>query len=142
MAGEAWWRHSVIYQVYPRSFADGNRDGDGDLAGLRARLPYLVELGVDGIWMSPWYPSPMADGGYDVSDFTGIHPMFGTLEEADALLAEVKAVGHRRGIPGRHPDAVHTELDQIRQPDAQAREVTVPVAVPIREAARVDLVDH
>jgi alpha-glucosidase len=93
--GEAWWRHSVIYQVYPRSFADGNGDGDGDLAGLRARLPYLVELGVDGIWMSPWYPSPMADGGYDVSDFTGIHPMFGTLEEADALLAEVKAAGLR-----------------------------------------------
>ncbi len=93
--GEAWWRHAVIYQVYPRSFADGNGDGDGDLAGLRARLPYLVDLGVDGIWMSPWYPSPMADGGYDVSDFTGIHPMFGTLAEADALLAEVKAAGLR-----------------------------------------------
>jgi alpha-glucosidase len=93
--GEAWWRHSVIYQVYPRSFADGNGDGEGDLAGLRARLPYLVELGVDGIWMSPWYPSPMADGGYDVSDFTDIHPMFGTLAEADALLTETKAAGLR-----------------------------------------------
>ena len=93
--GEAWWRHAVIYQVYPRSFSDGNGDGNGDLAGLRARLPYLVELGVDGIWMSPWYPSPMADGGYDVSDFTDIHPMFGTLKEADALLAEIKAAGLR-----------------------------------------------
>jgi alpha-glucosidase len=93
--GVPWWRHAVIYQVYPRSFADGNGDGEGDLAGLRSRLPYLVELGVDGIWMSPWYPSPMADGGYDVSDFTGIHPMFGTLEEADALLAEIKAAGLR-----------------------------------------------
>jgi alpha-glucosidase len=92
---DAWWRHAVIYQVYPRSFADGNGDGDGDLAGLRARLPYLVELGVDGIWMSPWNPSPLADGGYDVSDFTDIHPMFGTLAEADALLAEAKAAGLR-----------------------------------------------
>ena len=85
---DAWWWHAVIYQVYPRSFADGNGDGDGDIAGIRARLPHLVDLGVDGVWIAPWYPSPMADGGYDVSDFTGIHPMFGTIEEADALVRE------------------------------------------------------
>lgn len=91
----AWWRHAVIYEVYPRSFADGNGDGDGDIAGLRERLPYLVELGVDGLWIAPWYPSPLADGGYDVSDFTGIHPMFGTLADADALLREAKAAGLR-----------------------------------------------
>ena len=90
-----WWRHAVIYQVYPRSFADGNGDGDGDIAGIRAHLPYLVELGVDGIWISPWYPSPMADGGYDVSDFTGIHPMFGTIEEAGALISEAHQAGLR-----------------------------------------------
>ena len=90
-----WWRRAVIYQVYPRSFADGNGDGDGDLAGLRQRLGYIKELGVDGIWMSPWYPSPMADGGYDVSDFTDIHPMFGTLDDADAFLREAKALGLR-----------------------------------------------
>ena len=91
----SWWRHAVMYEVYPRSFADGNGDGDGDLAGLRARLPYLAELGVDGLWIAPWYPSPMADGGYDVSDFLAIHPMFGTLADADALLDEAHAVGLR-----------------------------------------------
>ncbi len=90
-----WWRHAVIYQVYPRSFADGNGDGDGDIAGIRARLQYLAELGVDGIWISPWYPSPMADGGYDVSNFTGIHPMFGTIEQASALISEAHEAGLR-----------------------------------------------
>jgi alpha-glucosidase len=84
-----------MYQVYPRSFADGNGDGEGDLPGLRAKLPYLADLGVDGLWISPWFPSPMADGGYDVSDFRGIHPMFGTLEDADALLREAHELGLR-----------------------------------------------
>ncbi|HEY5183001.1 MAG TPA: alpha-amylase family glycosyl hydrolase, partial [Dermatophilaceae bacterium] len=91
----AWWRKAVMYQVYLRSFADGNGDGEGDLPGLRARLPYLADLGVDGLWISPWFPSPMADGGYDVSDFRGIHPMFGTLEDADAVLRESRALGLR-----------------------------------------------
>ena len=88
-----WWRHAVIYEVYPRSFADGNGDGEGDLAGLRARLPYLKDLGVDGIWIAPWYPSPMADGGYDVSDYTDIDPRYGALADADALLREAHALG-------------------------------------------------
>ena len=95
VVGVPWWRSAVMYQVYPRSFADGNGDGEGDLAGLRARLPYLADLGVDGLWISPWFPSPMADGGYDVSDFTGIHPMFGTLEDADAVLREARPLGLR-----------------------------------------------
>ena len=90
-----WWRRAVIYEVYPRSFADGNGDGEGDLAGLRARLRYLADLGVDGIWIAPWYPSPLADGGYDVSDFTDIHPMFGTLTDADAVLREARNLGLR-----------------------------------------------
>ena len=90
-----WWRHAVMYQVYPRSFADGNGDGEGDLPGLLAKLPYLADLGVDGIWVSPWYPSPMADGGYDVSDFRDIHPMFGTLDDADAVIREAHALGLR-----------------------------------------------
>ena len=94
-ASQAWWRHAVMYQVYPRSFADGNGDGEGDLPGLLAKLPYLAGLGVDGIWISPWYPSPMADGGYDVSDFRGIHPMFGTLVDADAVVSEAHALGLR-----------------------------------------------
>lgn len=64
----AWWRHAVIYQIYPRSFADGDEDGMGDLAGIRARLPHLVDLGVDALWLSPWYVSPQADAGYDVAD--------------------------------------------------------------------------
>ncbi len=88
-----WWRHAVIYEVYLRSFADGNGDGNGDLAGLRARLPYLADLGVDGLWIAPWYPSPMADGGYDITDFTDIHPMFGTLPDAEELIAEAHQFG-------------------------------------------------
>src|SRR3954454_22643973 len=83
-----WWRSAAIYQVYPRSFADGDGDGVGDLAGIRARLGYLSELGVDAIWFSPWFPSPMADAGYDVADYRDIDPAFGTLAEAEALIAE------------------------------------------------------
>jgi alpha-glucosidase len=82
-----------MYEVYPRSFADGNGDGEGDLAGLLERLPYLVDLGVDGIWIAPWYPSPMADGGYDVSDYLDIDPRFGTLADADAVIERAHAVG-------------------------------------------------
>ncbi|GAA1409224.1 glycoside hydrolase family 13 protein [Catellatospora coxensis] len=83
-----WWRHAVIYQVYPRSFADANGDGVGDLAGIRAKLGYLHTLGINAIWFSPWYPSPMADAGYDVADYRDIDPSFGTLAEAEALIAE------------------------------------------------------
>jgi alpha-glucosidase len=90
-----WWRDAVIYQVYVRSFADGNGDGIGDLAGVRARLPYLRDLGVDAIWFTPWYPSPMADGGYDVADYRDIDPMFGTLAEAEQLIDEARAVDIR-----------------------------------------------
>ena len=85
---ETWWRGAAVYQVYLRSFADGNGDGTGDLAGLRARLDHLSELGIDAIWLNPWYPSPMADGGYDVADYRGIEPSFGTLAEAEAFIAE------------------------------------------------------
>ncbi len=89
-----WWRRAVMYEVYPRSFADANGDGEGDLAGLLERLPYLADLGVDGIWIAPWYPSPLADGGYDVSDFRDIHPMFGSIGDADAVIA----AAHDRGL--------------------------------------------
>ncbi|MGC5017329.1 glycoside hydrolase family 13 protein [Micromonospora sp. DT47] len=85
----------MIYQVYPRSFADGNGDGIGDIAGIRSRLNYLSELGIDAIWFSPWYPSPMADAGYDVADYRDIDPVFGTLTEAEALIAEAHALGIR-----------------------------------------------
>ncbi|MFD8725295.1 alpha-amylase family glycosyl hydrolase [Streptomyces sp. NPDC059629] len=94
-AHDAWWRSAVIYQVYIRSFADGDGDGTGDIAGLRSRLHYLAYLGVDAIWINPWYPSPLADGGYDVSDFRDIHPTFGTLDEARKLIAEAHELGLR-----------------------------------------------
>jgi alpha-glucosidase len=90
-----WWRDAVVYQVYVRSFSDANGDGVGDLAGVRARLPYLRELGVDALWFSPWYPSPMADSGYDVSDYRAIDPAFGTLREAEQLIAEARIAGIR-----------------------------------------------
>ena len=89
-----WWQKGVIYQIYPRSFMDSNGDGVGDLAGIQARLDYLDWLGVDAVWLSPIYPSPMADFGYDVADYTGIEPLFGTMADFDRLLAEV----HRRGL--------------------------------------------
>lgn len=90
-----WWRSAVIYQVYIRSFADGNGDGVGDIAGLRSRLGYLHELGIDAIWINPWYPSPLADAGYDVADYRAIEPRFGTIGEATALFAEAHALGMR-----------------------------------------------
>lgn len=95
MSNHPWWRHAVVYQVYIRSFADGNGDGTGDIAGLRSRLPYLASLGVDAIWVNPWYRSPMNDGGYDVADYRDINPMFGTLDEAKALIAETADRGIR-----------------------------------------------
>jgi alpha-glucosidase len=88
-----WWQTGIIYQIYPRSFQDANGDGVGDLRGIRSRLDYLQQLGVDCVWLSPIYPSPMADFGYDVSNYTDIHPLFGRLADFDALLADVHARG-------------------------------------------------
>jgi alpha-glucosidase len=90
-----WWRDAIVYQVYVRSFADANGDGVGDLAGVRDRLPYLRDLGVDALWFSPWYPSPMADSGYDIIDYRSIDPAFGTLQEAERLIAEARELGIR-----------------------------------------------
>jgi alpha-glucosidase len=108
-ADENWWRGAVIYQVYPRSFADSNGDGTGDLAGVRSRLPYLAELGVNALWFNPWYPSPMADGGYDVADYRDIDPVFGTLAEAEKLISEALALGIRTiiDIVPNHISAAH-----------------------------------
>jgi oligo-1,6-glucosidase len=89
-----WWTAAVVYQVYPRSFADSDGDGIGDLGGIRQRLDHLADLGVDVVWLSPVYASPQADNGYDISDYQAIDPVFGTLAEFDALLAEL----HDRGI--------------------------------------------
>lgn len=89
-----WWQHAVIYQIYPRSYQDTNGDGVGDLAGITSRVPYLHDvLGVDAVWLSPFYPSPMADFGYDVTDYCAVDPIFGTLEDFDALVTALHAHG-------------------------------------------------
>ena len=94
MKTPAWWQRGVIYQIYPRSFQDSNADGTGDLSGIASRLDYCERLGVDALWLSPIYPSPMADFGYDVADYTNIDPIFGTLDEFDELAAQIR----RRGM--------------------------------------------
>ena len=88
-----WWRGAVIYQIYPRSFADADGDGVGDLRGITARLDHVASLGVDGIWLSPFFLSPMKDFGYDVADYCAVDPLFGTLADFDALLARAHALG-------------------------------------------------
>ena len=89
----AWWRDAVIYQVYPRSFADSDGDGMGDLPGITGRLPHLRDLGIDAVWLSPFYPSPQHDAGYDVADYRGVDPRFGELGDADKLIAEAHGLG-------------------------------------------------
>ena len=89
-----WWKESVVYQIYPRSFCDSNGDGIGDLRGIIAKLDYLQELGVDVVWLSPVYQSPNDDNGYDISDYRAIMAEFGTMADFDELLEQL----HRRGI--------------------------------------------
>src|SRR3954451_8357738 len=92
---EPWWKSAVVYQVYPRSFADSDGDGVGDLGGVRAHLDHLEALGVDVLWLSPIYPSPQDDNGYDIADYQDVDPAFGTLEDLDALLDDLHARGMR-----------------------------------------------
>ena len=101
----AWWQTAVIYQIYPRSFQDTYGDGIGDLRGIGSRLDHLVELGVDAIWLSPIFPSPMADFGYDVADYCAVDAMFGTLNDFDRLLEATHRAGPEadpRFRPGSH----------------------------------------
>src|ERR1700720_3898106 len=93
-SAEFWWRHGIFYQIYPRSFQDSNADGVGDIAGIIERLPYLQALEVDAIWLSLIFPSPMADFGYDISDYTAIDPLFGTMGDFDTLIR----TAHARGL--------------------------------------------
>jgi alpha-glucosidase len=90
-----WWRQSVVYQIYPRSFADADSNGIGDLQGIASRVPYLVSLGVDAVWLSPFYPSALADGGYDVDDYRDVHPEIGSLDDFDSMVRELHDAGIR-----------------------------------------------
>ena len=113
----SWWRGGVIYQVYPRSFFDSNGDGIGDLAGITQKLDYIKSLGVDGVWLSPFFTSPMADFGYDVADYCNVDPIFGTLDDFDTMLAEM----HKRDIKliidvvMNHSSIQHPWFQQSRQ---------------------------
>jgi alpha-glucosidase len=112
-----WWRGASLYQIYPRSFADSNGDGVGDLAGITARLDYVAALGVDGLWLSPFFPSPMRDFGYDVSDYRGVDPLFGTLADFDALVARAHALGLKVVIDQvwSHTANLHPWFEESRQ---------------------------
>ena len=127
-AAADWWRSAVVYQLYIRSFADANGDGVGDIAGVRARLGHLRDLGVDAVWFSPWYPSPMADAGYDVADYRDIDPMFGTLTEAEQLIREAHDLGLRIIV-----DVVPNHCSSVAE-SASVR-ATTSVGTPIMSAA-------
>src|SRR5260370_866015 len=126
MDRHAWWQTAVMYQIYPRSFQDENGDGIGDLRGIRRRLPYLCDLGIDAVWISPIFPSPMADFGYDVSDYTAIDPLFRTLRELDALLAAAHARGLRilLDLAANHPSDRHALFPESPPARPPPHEVT------------------
>ena len=113
--GRPWWRDAVVYQIYPRSFADANGDGIGDLDGVSSRLDYLVELGVDALWISPFYVSPLRDGGYDVADYRDVDPRIGTLADVDALIAEAHGRGLRviMDIVPNHTSSEHRWFQEV-----------------------------
>src|SRR5262249_39748420 len=89
-SSDPWWKHAIIYEIYPRSFQDSNGDGVGDINGITSRLHYLKDLGVDAIWISPMYPSPQVDFGYDISNYEAIDPQYGTIADFDRLLSEAR----------------------------------------------------
>jgi alpha-glucosidase len=119
----AWWQTAVIYQVYIRSFADGNGDGIGDIRGLHEKMPYLASLGVDAVWINPWYPSPMEDGGYDVADYRAIDAMFGTLAEAEAVISQAHSAGLKvlLDVVPNHTSAAHPWFQAALRGDPEAR---------------------
>jgi alpha-glucosidase len=118
-----WWRTAAVYQVLPRSFADGDGDGVGDLAGLRARLPSIAGLGVDAVWVTPWYPSPLVDSGYDVADYRDVDPALGGLAQAEAFLREAHELGLKvlLDIVPNHTSSAHAWFRAALAGDARSR---------------------
>src|SRR5262245_4367889 len=112
-----WWQSAVIYQIYPRSFQDSNGDGIGDLKGIVERVDYLSWLGIDAVWISPFFPSPMADFGYDISDYTGVDPMFGNLADFDSLVAALHTCNIRviLDFVPNHSSIAHPWFQQSRR---------------------------
>ena len=127
-----WWKSAVVYQIYPRSFADSNGDGIGDLPGVTARLDHLAELGVDVVWLSPIYRSPQDDNGYDISDYQDVDPMFGTLADLDALIAAAHARGMKivMDLVVNHTSDEHPWFVESRSLDRQPQARLVLVAPP------------
>jgi alpha-glucosidase len=121
-----WWRQATVYQIYPRSFSDSNADGMGDLAGITSRIGYLADLGVDAIWLSPFYPSALADGGYDVADYRDVHPQLGTLEDFDLLVVAAKDHGIKMvvDIVPNHTSDLHAWFQEalVSGPGSAARD--------------------
>jgi alpha-glucosidase len=135
---ELWWRHGIFYQIYPRSFQDSNADGVGDIRGIIDRLPYLLELGVDAVWLSPIFPSPMADFGYDIADYTGVDPLFGAMADFDALIRAAHTSGLKI-ILDLVPNHTSTSIPGSSKAEARAiiRSVTGTSGVSLgRTAAR------
>ena len=115
-----WWKKSVVYQIYPRSFCDSNGDGIGDIPGIISKLDELADLGVDLLWLSPVYASPNEDNGYDISDYCAIHPDFGTMEDMDRLIAEAKArgMGILIDLVINHTSTAHPWFQASRNPES------------------------
>src|SRR5205807_310110 len=129
-----WWRRGIFYQIYPRSFQDSNADGVGDVRGIIERLPYLKALGIDAIWLSPIFPSPMADFGYDISDYTGIDPVFGTMADFDTLVNATHESGLKLIldlVPNHTSDQHPWFIDSLASCDN-----------PKRDGFRVDVIWH
>ena len=124
-----WWRTAVIYQVYPRSFSDSNGDGIGDLPGITARLDALAALGVDAVWLSPFYTSPQKDAGYDVADYCDVDPLFGTLDDFDALQHRAHELGLRvivDLVPNHSSDQHVWFQEALASPEASPRAQSHP----------------